>query len=194
MSRRNMATGEAKTIRPTPPPGETYRFDWNTPIMISPHDHKKLYVAGNRLFISTDRGDNWRRTEDLSGKPDRTKMPIMGVNLIRTVLSLNDGQESFGQIVTITESPTKAGILYVGTDDGNLQVSRDDGRTWKNVADRVPGVPRGTYVSRVHASAFVEGRVYAAFDGHRSNDFKPYVVVSEDYGETWKPICEGIPE
>src|SRR5258708_4868096 len=101
--RMNTVTGERKSIRPRPPSGEPpYRFDWNTPLLLSPHNPKKLYMAGNRLFISEDRGDTWRRTDDLSGKPDRTKIPIMEVVPGRSTLSIHDGQLTFGQIVTIT--------------------------------------------------------------------------------------------
>ena len=193
VGRLNRATGERKSIRPRPEPGETpYRFDWNAPILISPHNHKRIYVAAERLFISDDRGDTWRRTEDLSGKPDRTKFTIMGaLPEEKKTLSLNDGQDTFGQIVTISESPMNAGILYVGTDDGQLQVSLDDGKTWKNIVANV-SVPKGTYVTRVLASSHVIGRVYASFDGHRSDDFKPYLFVSEDFGETWKPISANL--
>ncbi len=195
LGRLNAATGERKSIRPRPEPGEApYRFDWNSPILISPHNPRKLLFGGNRLFITTDRGDTWRRTEDLSSGPDRTKLPIMGVLPGREVLSLHDGQASFGQIVTVSESPLRAGVLWAGTDDGNLQVSRDDGATWKNVAASVPGLPKGTYVSRVVASHHGAGRCYATFDGHRGDDFTPYVFVSEDYGESWKSIRGNLPE
>jgi photosystem II stability/assembly factor-like uncharacterized protein len=197
ITRLNMATGERKGIRPRPPQGEpanSYRFDWNTPILISPHNPKKLLMGGNRLFLSRDRGDSWQRTEDLSTQPDRSKMPIMGVLPSGKILSKDDGQDSFGQIICLTESPLKEGLIYVGTDDGNLQLSRDDGKTWKNIAANVPGVPKGTYVRRLVASRYAEGRVYAAFDNHRNGDFKPYLYVSEDYGQTWQPISYGIPE
>jgi photosystem II stability/assembly factor-like uncharacterized protein len=194
MRRLNVATGEAKSIRPRPNPGESYQFDWNTPILISPHNPQKLIVGGNRLFISTDRGDTWRRTDDLTTKPDRAKLPIMGKLVTRETLSANDGQSSFGQIVTVTESPLKEGVLYIGTDDGNLQVSKDDGKTWEDVTAKLPGVPKGTYVSRVHASAHEPGRCYVSLDGHRSDDFKPYIFVTEDYGQTWKPIVANLPE
>ncbi len=194
VARMNVRTGESKSIRPRPNPGEApYRFDWNTPILISAHDHNKLFVAGNRLFISNDRGDSWRRTEDLSTSPDRSKMPIMGVVPSKETMATNDGQDSFGEIVTVTESPVRAGVIYVGTDDGNLQVSRDDGSTWKNVVGSV-GVPKGTYVTRVLASTYAEGRVYATFDGHRSADFKPYLFVSDDFGATWKSLVANLPE
>jgi photosystem II stability/assembly factor-like uncharacterized protein len=193
VARLNVRTGERKSIRPRPEPGEPpYRFDWNTPILISSHDHTKLFVAGNRLFISNDRGDSWRRTEDLTTNSDRTKMTIMGLVPGKETMATNDGQDSFGQIVTVTESPVKAGVIYVGTDDGNLQVSRDDGKTWKNVVGNV-AVPKGTYVTRVLASRFAEGRVYATFDGHRGADFKPYVFVSEDFGATWKSVSANLP-
>ncbi|HEV8131732.1 MAG TPA: hypothetical protein VGQ81_10795 [Acidobacteriota bacterium] len=193
--RLHMSNGERKNIKPRPPAGEKqYRFDWNTPILISPHDPKKLYLGGNRLFISTDRGDTWRRTEDLTTSPDRDKMPIMGVVPNRETLSRHDGQETFGQIVTVSESPMRAGLLYVGTDDGNLQISRDDGKTWKNLTGRVPAVPKGTYVSRVVASRFAEGRAYATFDGHRGNDFKLHLYVTENFGDSWKSISANLPE
>jgi photosystem II stability/assembly factor-like uncharacterized protein len=195
IGRMNLATGERRSIRPRPDPGDLpYRFDWNSPILISPHNPQKLLFGGNRLFISYDRGNTWRKTQDLTTSPDRSKMPIMGVIPNRQTLSLHDGQSSFGQIVTVSESPRRQGVIYVGTDDGVLQVSRDDGKTWKNLSERVTGVPRGTYVSRVVASHHQEGRVYAAFDGHRSDDFKPYVLVSEDFGETWRPISGNLPD
>src|SRR2546423_9680619 len=116
-ARLNAATGERRSIRPRPLPGEPpYRFDWNTPMLISPHNPKRIYMAANRLFISDNRGDSWRRTDDLSSQPDRSKMPIMGKLPKKEdkVLSLDDGQDSFGQIVTVTQSPMTPGLLYVG--------------------------------------------------------------------------------
>jgi hypothetical protein len=193
VSRLNVGSGERKSIRPTPAQGEAaYRFDWNTPILISHHNHNRIYLGGNRLFISDDRGDSWRSTPDLSTSPDRTKMPIMGVMPSAKTLSRDDGQDSFGEIVTVSESPAQMGVIWIGTDDGNVQVSRDDGKTWKNVADRLPGVPRGTYVTRVLASYFAPGRAYVTLDGHRTGDVKPYLLVTEDFGETWQPITTGI--
>lgn len=194
VGRLNQATGERKSIRPTPEsPGEKIQFDWNSPIVISPHNNKKILFGGNKLFISQDRGDTWRRTEDLTGKPDRTKLPILGKPVDeRKTLSANDGQETFGSIVTISESPVKEGILWIGTDDGYLRVSQDDGKSW--MLCTVPGVPKGTYVSRVHASPHAAGRCYVSFDGHRSDDFTPYVFVTEDFGATWKKLSGPLPE
>ncbi len=195
VARINVPTGERKSIRPPSVPGAPpYRFDWNTPILVSPHNHNRIYIGGNRLFISDDRGDSWRSSPDLTTSPDRTKIPIMGVLPSSKTLSLNDGQDNFGAIVTVSESPAQAGVLWAGTDDGNVQVSRDDGKSWKNVADRLTGVPHGTYVTRVLASAFIPSRAYVTLDGHRAGDFKPYLLVTEDFGETWRSLSGSIPE
>lgn len=192
--RVHVPTGVSKSITPRPAPGEPpYRWDWCTPFMLSPHNPRKILLGGNRLFISADRGDTWRRTDDLSTNPDTSQFEIMGVKRGRAY-PFPDLGSTFGQIVTLTESPVREGLIYVGTDDGNLQVSRDDGKTWTNVVGNVPGVPKGTYVSRVHASPHAEGRVYAAFDGHRADDFTPYAFVSEDFGMTWRRISQGIPK
>ena len=194
IQRVNLGTGESKSIRPQPDDiRDRYRFDWDSPIFISPHNHRRIMLGGNRLFVSNDRGDTWTSTPDLTKNIDRNKLEIMGVVPGPNTLSRHDGQENFGQILTIAESPMKQGVLWVGTDDGNIQVSRDDGKTWKNVVERVPGVPKNTYVSRVIASRAIEGRAYATFDGHRSNDFKTYVFVTEDFGETWRPITSNLP-
>ncbi len=196
IQRLNLATGEAKFIKPQPEAGsdERYRFDWNSPIVISPHDNRKILLGGNRLFISNNRGDMWETvTPDLTKNINRDRLEIMGVVVKSNVLSGHDGQETYGHIVTVAESPLKAGVLYVGTDDGNLQVSRDGGKNWKNVIDRVPGVPKNTYVTRVIASFAKEGRAYVTFDGHRNDDFRPYVYVTEDFGETWGSITNNLP-
>ena len=194
LTRFDPETGSSESIRPAPPPGEPrYRFDWTAPILISPHDRMRIYFGGNRLFISEDGGDSWRRTEDLSRRIDRDALPIMGVMPGPGVLARNDGTGSYGEIVTVDESPLVEGVLWVGTDDGNLQVSRDGGAVWTNVAGNVPGVPEGTYVSRVVASHAAAGRAYATFDAHRDGDFQPYVFVTEDYGRTWTEITTGLP-
>ncbi|HYP29810.1 MAG TPA: hypothetical protein VE262_24085 [Blastocatellia bacterium] len=194
LSRLELRTGERKFIRPEARPGEKpFRFDWNSPILISPHNHRTIYFGGNRVFKSTDRGDSWDVGPDLTRDRDRDRMPIMGALPDKDMLSRHDGQETFGQVVTLTESHIKPGLLYAGTDDGNLQVSRDGGRTWKNVVSRVKGVPEGTYVSRVIASRHAEGTAYATFDGHRSNDYNTYVFMTTDFGETWKSLRSDLP-
>ena len=195
LRRLDLSSLESKGIRPEPDEGESpYRFDWNSPIVISPHDSTTIYYGGNRLFKSGNRGDEWTRTADLTKNMDRDEMPIMGVMLDDNTLSRNDGISTFGQIISISESPIRAGLLYVGTDDGNLQVTRDGTETWTNVAKNLPGVPDNTYVSRVVASEHTEGRVYATFDGHRNDDFGTYAFRSDDFGASWRDISNGIPE
>ncbi len=193
--RRDLRTGESRSIRPQPDEGEKpFRFQWNSPIVISKYDPKTLYYGGNFLFKSPDRGDSWTKVSpDLTSGADRNAQPIMGRVPDRQTRSRHDGVQNWPAITTLAESPRAAGILWVGTDDGNLQVTRDGGQTWKNVADRVPGVPKGTYVSRVIASHHEDGTAYVTFDGHRSNDFGIYVFTTTDFGETWKAISNGIP-
>jgi len=195
ITRFDAKSGESKSIRPEPEDTkETYRFNWNSPILISPHDSKIIYLGGNKLFKSKDRGDNWEVSIDLTTQQDRNKLPIMGIIPERGTLSLHDGVSFYGTITTISESSLKQGLLYVGTEDGNLQVSRDGGKTWKNVVAHVPGVPKFTTVTRVVASRFEEGTAYATFDGHQNDDFKPYVFMTKDYGESWKSLSSKLPE
>ena len=193
--RRNLKTHESKSIRPQPGEGEApYRFQWNSPIVVSTHDPHVIYYGGNFLFRSPDQGDTWTRLgPDLTTNADRNKMPIMGRIGDAHTLSRNDGVQNWPAITTVGESALDKDVLWVGTDDGNLQVTRDGGKSWKNVADKVPGVPKGTYVSRVVASRHSAGTAYAAFDGHRSNDFNIYLFLTTDYGETWKAIRNGLP-
>ncbi|HLG13068.1 MAG TPA: hypothetical protein VJH03_00895 [Blastocatellia bacterium] len=194
VSRLEMKTTERRNIRPEAKTGEKpYRFDWNSPIVISPHNNRTIYFGGNRVFRSTDRGDTWTASDEISKDQDRDKLPIMGALPDKDTLSRHDGQETFGQVVTLAESTIKEGLLWAGTDDGNLQISRDAGKTWKNVNSKVPGVPANAYVSRVVPSRFAEGTAYLTFDNHRSDDYNTYVFVTTDFGETWKPIKGDLP-
>jgi photosystem II stability/assembly factor-like uncharacterized protein len=195
LARRNMRTAQERSIKPEVKYGEPhYRFQWNSPIAISAFDHKTVYYAGNYFFKSTDQGDTWTRLgNDLTSAADRNKLQIFGKTPDKKTLSRHDGVEEFPTITTISESPLSANILWAGTDDGNLQVTRDGGKTWKNVAANVPGVPKGTYVSRVVASKYGEGSAYASFDGHRTDDYSIYIFATSDFGETWKPVHNGIP-
>jgi photosystem II stability/assembly factor-like uncharacterized protein len=193
--RRNLKTHESRSIRPPAPEGERYRFQWDSPLAISAFDPKTIYYGGNYLFKSTDRGDTWTRLgSDLTTGQDRDKLPIMGKVPDQYTISRHDGAQSWPTITTISESPLNKDVLYAGTDDGNLQVTRDGGKSWKNVAENAKGVPKGTYVSRVVASRHAEGTAYATFDGHRGNDFNVYVYMTGDYGATWKPIRHGLPD
>ncbi len=194
--RRDLRTHESRSIRPQPAEGEArYRFQWNSPIVISAHDNKTIYYGGNFLFKSPDRGDSWTKVSpDLTNNEDRNAKEIMGKVPDVNTLSRHDGVQQWPCITTIGESSVDKNVLWAGTDDGNLQVTRDGGKTWKNVADKVPGVPKGTYVSRVIASKHAAGTAYVTFDGHRMNDFNIYVFTTSDFGETWKAIRNGIPD
>lgn len=194
--RRSFKTGESKSIRPIPKKDEPpYRFQWNSPIEISAFDHKTIYYGGNFLFKSTDQGDHWEKVSpDLTNNGDRRTLKILSILPTKDEMSREDGVEWWPCITVIGESPMNKDVIWVGTDDGNIQITRDGGKTWKNVADRVPGVPKGTYVSRVIGSKYAEGTAFAAFDGHRNGDFHIYLYMTTDYGQNWKPISNGITE
>ena len=201
VGRVDVTTGEGTRIRPVPRPGEaeeedrSFRFNWNTPIVISSHNPATIYLGANVLLKSSDRGVTWQEiSPDLTRQIDRTKLEIMGVMGDQPMLSPNDGISTYGNITTIGESPVDPNLIYVGTDDGNVQLTRDGGTTWTDLTSNVRGVPERTYVSRIVPSRFVEGRVYATFDGHRNDDFAPYAYVSEDYGERWQAIATGLPQ
>jgi len=195
LSRFDNLTGSSLGIRPEPPEGEErYRWDWAAPVLISPHDHRKIYTGANRLFVSEDRGDTWRRTVDLTRAIDRDTLPLMGSPPGPGILSRHDGASSYGEITTIDESPIEPGLVWVGTDDGLVQVSRDDGRSWTEVGRNISGVPEMTYVSRVSASAHEPRRAYVSFDGHRDADRRPYVFLTDDLGASWRRITDGLAE
>ncbi|MGB4990106.1 MAG: hypothetical protein WBO10_12770 [Pyrinomonadaceae bacterium] len=194
--RRNTRSGESKSIRPREEDGEgRYRFHWNSPIVISSFDSNTIYYGGNFLFKSPDRGDSWAKVGnvDLTSNVDRNSLPIMGKAPDRNTRSRHDGVQQYPAITTVSESPVNRNVVWVGTDDGNLQVTRD-GQTWKNVVSKVPGVPKGTYVSRVVASRSSDGSAYVTFDGHRMGDFKVYVFMTNDFGETWRSIASNLPQ
>jgi len=197
LSRRNLATSENRSIRPREAPGEpSYRFQWDSPIEISAHDAKTIYYGGQYVFRSDDRGDTWRKiSPDLTTGADRNKLELMGKVPDRYTRSRHDGVQDWPTITSIAESPRNPDVLWAGTDDGNLQVTRDGGKNWTNVISKVPGVQsKYIYVSRIIASKYADGRAYLTLDGHRMDDYNIYVYVTEDYGQTWKPINNGIPD
>lgn len=193
--RYDVRTGEQKSIQPQAKFGEqNLRYNWSVPIVISPHDHNMVYFGAQYLFRSPNRGDSWEQMGgDLTRHMDREKLPLMGKLWTKDAVARHAGTADFGNISSIDESPIRKGLLYVGTDDGVIQVSRDGGATWTKI-DKFPGVPDMTYVSRVVASGQNEATVYATFDGHRSNDFKAYVLRSNDYGKTWASISSNLPQ
>lgn len=187
-------TGQTKNIRPAPKPGERFRFNWSAPILPSKHDVKSVYMAAQFVFRSMDRGDSWEKiSPDLTRNIDRNKLPMRGGIPDSTALGRNEGTAEFSNITTIDQSPLKKDLLVVGTDDGLIQVTRDGGKSWTKT-EKFPNVPETTYVSRVVWSSANEGTIYATLDGHRSNDFKPYVMRSTDYGQSWTSITGDLPD
>jgi hypothetical protein len=202
MNRYDLVTGEKTAMRPITGPREngdttkSYRFNWNSPLLISKHDPATIYLGGNYLMRSRDRGMSWEEVGgiDLTKQIDRTTLEIMGVLGSDSMMSPNDGTSTYGNLTTVNESPVTAGVIWAGTDDGNVQVTLDDGETWENVVGNIPGLPERTYVSRVAPSAHVPGRTYVTFDGHRNGDFAPYVYVTDDDGQSWRAISDGLPD
>lgn len=181
-------------IVPAPPAGERYRFNWNTPIHLSPHNPRIVYVGAEKLFKSLDRGETWTASADLTRKIDRDKLQIMGILGDQPMVSKNDGVSNYSNITTIAESALLPGVLWVGTDDGNVQLSRDGGATFTDVTKNIPVLAANNHqVSRVEPSHFDAGTCYVTVDGHRSNDHKPYVYVTRDFGATWSLISNNLP-
>ena len=166
-----------------------FRFNWSTPILVSPHNPGTIYMGGQHLFRSMDRGDNWMIiSPDLTTNDPNKNKPSGGITVENT------GAETHCTIITISESPKTPGLIWIGTDDGNVQITRNGGVTWTNVRTGVPGVPAGLWVSRIEASHFDEATCYLTFDGHRSDNFKPYVFKTTDYGKTWTSIANDLPD
>ncbi|NNF28758.1 MAG: glycosyl hydrolase [Gemmatimonadetes bacterium] len=172
---------------------QEYRWDWVSPSLVSKHDPNVVYMGGNRLHVSRDRGNSFSPTEDLTKAQDRDTLVIMGVRGSDIALSRNDGTSSWGEIVTISESPYDPDVLWLGTDDGNVQVTRDGTRSWTEVSALLPGAPPGAYVSRVLASAGAPGTAYVTLDAHRDGNFAPYVYRTEDYGQSWTALHGTLP-
>jgi photosystem II stability/assembly factor-like uncharacterized protein len=201
MNRYDVVTGEKTPMRPITGPRENgdtakdYRFNWNSPLLISRHDPATIYLGGNYLMRSRDRGMSWEEVGgvDLTKQIDRRQLSIMGVRGDEPMMSIHDGISTYGNLTTVAESRFTPDVIWVGTDDGNVQVTTDGGSTWENVVDNIPDLPERTYVSRLTPSAHDPGRVYATFDGHRNGDYAPYVYVTEDFGERWRRIDDGLP-
>jgi len=193
--RYDKRTGEQIDIQPQPGPGEPgLRWNWDSPLIISPHLHTRLYFAAQRVFRSDDRGDTWKPVSgDLTRQTDRNKLKVMGRVYSVDAVAKNASTSFYGNIVALSESPKKEGLLAVGTDDGLIQISEDGGAAWRSIGT-FPGVPDESYVSRVVLSRHDAATIYATFDNHKKGDFKPYALVSNDTGRTWKSIAGDLPE
>jgi photosystem II stability/assembly factor-like uncharacterized protein len=193
ISRFDKRTGTSVGIQPQPGKGEPgLRFNWDTPILVSPHSHTRIYVAANKVFRSDDRGDTWTAVGgDITRQVDRNQLPVMGKVWGPDAVAKNQSTAFYSNVTTLSESPKKEGLLYAGTDDGLIQV-HEGGGNWRKV-ESFPGVPEHTYVSRVLASQHDAATVYAAFDAHRNVDFTPYLLKSSDSGKTWVSIKGNLP-
>ncbi len=194
MVRYDRKSDEAIDIRPEPRKGElTYKWNWDTPLIISPHKNTRIYCAANKVFRSEDRGDSWEViSDDLTAQIDRNSFKVMDKYWSIDAVAKDKSTSLFGTIVSLTESPIKEDLLYVGTDDGVIQVS-EDAKTWTKI-NEFPGVPEYTFVVDICPSNFDENVVYAAFNNHKRDDFKPYLLKSNDKGKSWTPITNGLPE
>ena len=193
--RYDKKSGERVKIKPEPRKNELhYRWNWDTPFFLSKHDKTTLYMGANKVFKSTDRGNSWEViSEDLTRNEDRNQFPVMGKYWPSDAVAKDVSTSQWGTIVAMAESPVKAGLLYVGTDDGLIQVTEDDGATWNKISS-FPGVPAFSYVSDVLPSKFDENIVYATFSNLKNDDFKAYVLKSTDKGKTWTSIAANLPE
>ena len=188
-------TGERIGIQPQPgreddPP----RWNWDTPFIISPHLHTRLYIASDRLYRSDDRGDTWVVISgQLSRDLDRDKLPVMGKVWGIDAVAKNASTALFGNASALAESQKKDGLIYVGTDDGLLQITEDGGKNWRKV-DKIPGIPELSYVSRIITSNHDANTAYVAFENHQNNDFKPYLLKTTDAGRTWTSLSANLPK
>ncbi|NNM07165.1 MAG: glycosyl hydrolase [Gemmatimonadetes bacterium] len=209
ISRRNLRTGESQSIRPRVPfpedsseeegggPGANRtrdRTNWDAPYIISPHSNTRLYWGSHVLYRTDDRGDSWERiSPDLTRNLDPDTLPIMGRVWDSDAVRLNASTTTLSTIVSLDESPLFEGLIYVGTDDGLLQVTEDGGETWRRVED-FPGVPKWTYVTDVFPSPREASTVFVALNNWQRGDFNPYLVKSTDRGRTWTSISGNLPE
>ena len=193
--RYDRRTGERVDIQPQPelddPP---LKWNWDSPLLISPHDSRRIYFGANRLYRSDDRANTWTPvSDDLTRGIDRSERQAMGRTWSVDAVWRNLATSTYGNMVALDESPLVEGLLYTGMDDGRIQISGDGGLEWRPV-DEIPGVPPLTYVADLHASRHRENTVFAVFNNHKQGDFRPYVMRSDDRGVTWENIGEDLPQ
>lgn len=188
-------SGEEVDIRPREKPGEEpYVWNWDSPLFISPHNPRRLYIGSRVVHRSDDRGDSWRViSPDLTRKIDRNQLPVMGKIQKPDAVAKHASTSIYGNIVSLAESPMLENLLYAGTDDGLIQVTEDGGANWRKCGN-FPVVPERTYVSDIEPSRHANSVVYATFDNHKNGDFAPYVLRSDDRGVSWRPITGNLPK
>ena len=188
-------TGERIGIQPQPgPKDDPPRWNWDTPFIISPHLHTRIYMASDRLYRSDDRGDSWTVVSgQLSRDLDRDKLPVMGRVWGVDAVAKNASTAFFGNASAVAESQKKEGLLYVGTDDGLVNVSEDGGKNWRRI-EKFPGVGDMAYVSRIITSNHDANTAYVSFENHQNADFKPYLLKTTDAGRTWTSLSANLPK
>lgn len=196
-SRVDLATGERVGIRPQPAAGEVYeRYNWDAPILVSSHNPARVYVASQRLWRSNNRGDQWTSiSPDLTRDEERISLPIMG----RKQAYKNPwdvyAMSTYNTITSIAESPKDENVLYIGTDDGLIQSTKNGGKSWSKIdASSLKGVPSRAYVNDIKADLFDANTAYLALDAHKQGNFKPYLYVTKDGGKSWQSISSNLPE
>ncbi|MBS0010115.1 MAG: hypothetical protein KFF49_01810, partial [Bacteroidales bacterium] len=195
LARFDKLSGELTSIQPKPREGEKeYNWNWDSPVLISPHDNKTLYFAANKVFKSTDRGDSWEViSDDLDRNIDRNLLPVMGKVWPMDAVAKNGSTSRYGAVVSLDESRLVKGLIYAGTDDGQISITEDDGNTWRQI-NQFPGVPEYTYVYDLIADKHNADIVYAAFNNHKAGDFTPYIYKSPDRGRSWSSVSSDLPE
>jgi photosystem II stability/assembly factor-like uncharacterized protein len=195
MYRYDRKSGEKIIIKPEPGKGEdSYKWNWDTPLILSPHSSTRLYAAANKVFRSDDRGDSWKViSKDITAGIDRNTWMVMDHYWSYDAVAKDVSTSLFGTAVSLAESTVKENLLFVGTDDGVISVSEDPAGNWRQVKS-FPGIPVNTYVSDIFPDRFDENVVYASFNNHQRDDFKPYLLKSTDKGQNWVSISGNLPE
>ena len=185
---------EVVSIKPIPPKGEkTYRWFWDTPLLISPHQKERIYMAANKVFRSNDRGDSWEViSDDITRNEDRNQFKVMGKHWSIDAVAKDVSTSQWGLIVSLAESKVKKDLIYAGTDDGVIAVTENGGGSWTRITS-FPGIPEFTYVSDILPDKFDENVVYASFNNMLQDDFKPYIMKSTDKGKSWNMITNKLP-
>lgn len=197
ISRIDRITGEQVFIQPQPGKGEKFeRFNWDAPILVSPHKPSRIYFASQRVWRSEDRGDSWTAISgDLTRNQDRMSMPIMGKQQSWDAAWDLKAMSNYNSITSLAESPKQSGLVYAGTDDGLIQVTEDGGATWRKIElGSVSGIPATAFVNDIKADLHDANTVYAAVDNHKNGDFTPYLIKSMDRGRTWSSIRGDLPD
>lgn len=196
LTRVDKTTGEIVYIQPQPDEDDPVeRFNWDAPILVSPHDVKTLYFASQRLWKSEDRGDSWKAiSPDLTKDLERIELPIMGKKQSWDNAWDIYAMSNYSTITSIAESPAQKGLIYVGTDDGLIQMSADDGKSWNEIPVSNLGAPKTAFVNDIKADLNDPNTVYVCLDNHKFGDYRPYFYKSTDQGKSWKKMTQNLPE